>query len=117
MRKSGLETQDQRVYTVHTVSTGSMSMATRETIINLRASATRSALIDQAAEISGKSRTDFMLDAASEKAQEVLLDRTVFALDSRKFKRFLDLLSKPAPNEEALRKLLSRKVPWEPTSK
>ena len=94
-----------------------MATHPRETIINLRASGARRALIDQAAEACGKSRTDFMLEAASEKAQEVLLDRTVFALDPERFQRFLDLLAAPAPNEAAVRKLLSRKTPWEPRSK
>ena len=43
--------------------------------------------IDQAAHLAGKSRTDFMLEAACEKAQRLLLDRTVFALDAAGFER------------------------------
>ena len=34
-------------------------------------------IIDRAAVLVGKSRTEFVLEAASEKAQQVLLDRTV----------------------------------------
>ena len=51
--------------------------------------------IDQAAHLAGKSRTDFMLEAACEKAQRVLLDRTVFALDAAGIQRFTERLDAP----------------------
>lgn len=87
--------------------------APRETTINLRAPVARRALIDQAAGLLGKSRTDFMLDAASEKAQQVLLDRTVFALDADRFAKFTRMLEAPLAEAKAVRKLLRRKAPWE----
>ena len=40
------------------------AIASRGTVINLRASVAQRALIDKAAQVQGKSRTDFMLDAA-----------------------------------------------------
>lgn len=87
--------------------------APRETTINLRAPTARRALIDQAAEVLGKSRTDFMLDAASEKAQQVLLDRTVFALDNKRFRQFTRMLEAPLATGKAVKKLLQRRAPWE----
>ncbi len=87
--------------------------ALRETTIHLRAPAARRALIDQAAETLGKSRTDFMLAAATEKAQQVLLDRTVFSADSITFEAFTRALELPLPNAEAVARLLKRKAPWE----
>ena len=90
-----------------------MAVATRETIINLRAPAAQRALIDRAAEVQSKSRTDFMLEAACEKAQQVLLDRTVFALDAKRFRRFVELLDAPVDTNEALTRLLAKRVPWE----
>ncbi len=90
-----------------------MAAATRETIINLRAPAAQRALIDQAAQVQGKSRTDFMLEAACEKAQQVLLDRTVFALDVNRFRRFVKLLDAPIDANEALTRLLAKRAPWE----
>jgi uncharacterized protein (DUF1778 family) len=86
---------------------------TREITINLRARKPQRDLIDRAAESQGKSRTEFMLAAACEKAQEVLVDQTVFVLDQRRFKRFLDLLDKPVARNEALAKLLSSAAPWD----
>lgn len=85
----------------------------RETVINLRAPATQRALIDQAAQVQGKTRTDFMLEAAYEKAQQVLLDRTVFALDARTFKRFVEILDAPVKSKKALDRLLTKRAPWE----
>jgi uncharacterized protein (DUF1778 family) len=88
-------------------------VATRETVINLRASAVQRALIDEAAQVQGKSRTDFMLEAASEKAQQVLLDRTVFTLDAEHYRRFAKLLDAPIKASKALHRLLTKTAPWE----
>ncbi len=90
-----------------------MAVAARETVINLRAPASQRALIDQAAKVQGKSRTDFMLEAACEKAQQVLLDRAVFALDARRFRRFVELLDAPVDIDKALTRLLAKRAPWE----
>lgn len=91
-----------------------MALATRETTINLRAPSTQRALIDQAAQLLGKNRTDFMLEAACEKAQQVLLDRTAFSLDEDSLQRFNALLEAPLENSDAVLRLLSRRAPWEP---
>ncbi len=90
-----------------------MATTTRQTTINLRARAPQRSLIDQAARVVGKSRTDFMLEAACERAQQVLLEQTLFALDARRFQRFQALLDAPVEHGAALRKLLRRQAPWE----
>ena len=58
----------------------------RGNIINLRADERRRMLIDRAAEALGKSRSEFMLDAASREATAVLLDRRFFVLDECAFR-------------------------------
>ena len=88
-------------------------VVTRETTINLRAPAAQRALIDQAAKLQGKTRTDFMLEAAYEKAQQVLLDRTVFALDAKNFDRFSKLLDAPVKTGKVLSRLLAKRSSWE----
>ena len=50
--------------------------------INLRISNEEKALIDQAAQSMGKSRTAFILENTLRVAEEVILDRTRFTLDS-----------------------------------
>ncbi|HBT6801537.1 TPA: DUF1778 domain-containing protein, partial [Klebsiella pneumoniae] len=46
--------------------------------LNLRAKESQRALIDAAAEILHKSRTDFILEMACKAAENVILDRRVF---------------------------------------
>lgn len=82
--------------------------------INLRAPFAQKTLIDQAAQLEGKSRTDFMLEAACEKAQQVLLDHTIFMLDSEHHQRFMTLLDAPLNDEDdLLKRLLEKTAPWE----
>lgn len=82
-------------------------------VINFRAPAAKQALIDRAVEISGMSRTDFILDAACEKAREVLADQTQFALDRAALRRFNALLDAPLDENAAIRRLLITPAPWE----
>jgi uncharacterized protein (DUF1778 family) len=51
-------------------------------LINLRISDEEKALIDQAARTLGKSRTAFIVENTLRLAEEVVLDRTRFTLDS-----------------------------------
>ncbi len=48
----------------------------RDISINLRARTEQRNLIDRAASTLGKNRSDFMLEAACEKTQAIVLDRT-----------------------------------------
>jgi len=90
-----------------------MITAARETIIDLRVSAAQRALIDQAAQVHRKTRSTFILEAAYERAQGVLLDRTAVALDARTFNRFVKLLDTPIETEKVLSRLLAKRAPWE----
>ena len=54
----------------------------RNADINLRVSSEQRDLIDRAAKVLGKSRSDFMLEVACERAQVVLLDQIFFGLES-----------------------------------
>ena len=85
---------------------------TREITINLRARAAQRDIIDRAARIQGKNRTDFMLEAACEKAEHVLVDKVFFALDSRQFRRFGELLDASARKTSGIARLRSAKSPW-----
>jgi uncharacterized protein (DUF1778 family) len=81
--------------------------------INLRASRRQKALIDQAAEALGRSRSDFMLDTVCREAEAVLLDRRYFALSGDAFKKFTAMLDKPPKDNPRLRRLLETPAPWE----
>jgi uncharacterized protein (DUF1778 family) len=81
--------------------------------INLRANQRQKALIDRAAETLGRSRSEFMLDAACREAESVLLDRRYFALSDDAFKRFQNMLDSPPKENAKLRRLLQTKPPWD----
>jgi Uncharacterized protein conserved in bacteria len=72
--------------------------------INLRISDTEKALIDQAAHSMGKSRTAFILENTLRAAEEVILDRTRFTLDSGQWATLHAALDTP-PSEEQVRGL------------
>jgi uncharacterized protein (DUF1778 family) len=63
--------------------------------------------------VQGKSRSEFMLDSAYQKVQDVLLDQTFFGLDELKFKQFMALLDVSPTQDEKLHTLLTAKSPWD----
>jgi uncharacterized protein (DUF1778 family) len=81
--------------------------------INLRIDAGVRQLIDEAAAVLGKTRTEFMVESARRQAIDVLLDQRLFALDAKRFDGFIDLLDNaPAPGLK-LRSLLRRVPAWQ----
>jgi uncharacterized protein (DUF1778 family) len=87
--------------------------AARDQTISIRIASSQRDIIDRAAHVLGTSRSDFMLDAAYRRAEDVLLDQAFFSLDAEAFERFEALLDAPPPPAEALRHLLHRTDPWE----
>ena len=87
--------------------------ATRTTTINLRVTQLTRQLIDTAAAVLGKSRTEFMLESARQHAMDVLLDQRLFVLNAEQHDAFMHALDNPPLPNAALKKLLSSKSPWE----
>jgi uncharacterized protein (DUF1778 family) len=84
----------------------------RDAAINLRALPEQRDLIDHAASLLGKNRSDFMLEAACERAQAVVLDQVFFRLDDEKFRQFTALLDAPPAANPGLERLMAVKAPW-----
>ena len=70
-------------------------------------------LIDKAAAVRNKTRSDFMLEAACQEAENVLLDRRLFLLKDKDYEAFESALKAPVVDNPSLRKLLAQKAPWE----
>ena len=81
--------------------------------INLRIEARTRQLIDDAAAVLGKTRTEFMIESARAQAIDVLLDQRLFVLPSDQFDELLDILEKPPEPDPKLRALMQRKPLWE----
>jgi uncharacterized protein (DUF1778 family) len=87
--------------------------AQRRSLINLRVTPRDRDLIDRAAASLGKNRSEFMMDASRQAAEDALLDRQAFRLDAAHFAAFVAALdATPAPNDR-LRRLLATPAPWD----
>jgi uncharacterized protein (DUF1778 family) len=89
------------------------SQKTRGAVVNLRLQAGARNLIDRAAAAAGKSRTEFMVEAARREAETVLLDRCFFGVTQKQFESFLAALDQQPSDNPRLRRLLRTAAPWE----
>ena len=87
--------------------------STRREALNIRIKPQVRELIDRAAELAGKNRTDFVLDAARHAAEDALLDRTVFSVSPKQYRQFLARLDAPPRPNTRLRKSMRTPAPWE----
>lgn len=81
-------------------------------LLSLRIPASERDLIDRAAQSAGKTRTDFILEAARRAAEEVLLDRALMMVSPEAYAEFLQRLDRPAQPNERLRRTMQAKAPW-----
>jgi uncharacterized protein (DUF1778 family) len=64
--------------------------------IHLRARAQERDLIDQAAELVGTNRSQFMMASAVKEAKDLLLDQTTIYADAETFQKIMDWMDTPA---------------------
>ncbi len=91
-----------------------MAKPTARESLNIRIQPELRGLIDRAAELLGKTRTDFVLDASRKAAEDALLDRAVFTVSEETYRAFLAKLdAAPQPNER-LARTMTTPSPWDP---
>lgn len=71
------------------------------------------ALIDRAASARGRSRTDFVREAAVRAAEDVLMNQRLVRMSAEGFAEFIALLEKPAEAVPTLGEVLRRPAPWD----
>ena len=71
------------------------------------------AIIDRAAALRGRSRTDFVRDAAVRAAEDVLMETAPIRMSAAGFKAFTAALSGPAAAVPEMVELSRRVAPWE----
>ena len=91
----------------------SQKKKTKRDTLNIRIQPALRGLIDRAAELSGRTRTDFVLEAARAAAEDALLDRTVFWVKPKAYAEFLVRLDAPPRPNARLRRSLQTPAPWE----
>jgi uncharacterized protein (DUF1778 family) len=89
-----------------------ISIADTKGSINLRIETNTRQLIDDAAAILGKTRTEFMIETARRQAIDVLLDQRLFVLNSERYDVFMRALDNPPAPGPKLRSLLRRVPAW-----
>lgn len=89
------------------------SASLRSDNINIRVTPETLGLIDRAARVAGKTRTDFIVDTVKQAAEETVLDQRLFLLDGKQWARFVEALDAPPEPNERLIALLGRKPAWE----
>jgi uncharacterized protein (DUF1778 family) len=80
--------------------------------IGLRATARQGEVLRRAAEATDSTMTDFVLDSAVDRAQQVLADRRWFVGDPAPFDEFVRMLDAPLPSTEKFDRLFSRPSPF-----
>ena len=70
-------------------------------------------IIDRAARLRGRSRTDFVRDAAVRAAEEVLMETGPLRMSQDGFDAFMAVLDAPAKPVPAMIDILRRTAPWE----
>ncbi|SEE82955.1 Uncharacterized conserved protein, DUF1778 family [Rhizobiales bacterium GAS191] len=71
------------------------------------------AVIDRAASLRGRSRTDFVREAAVRAAEGVLMENTLLRMSEDGFAAFMAAVSAPAVPVPEMVDLFGRKAPWD----
>lgn len=74
----------------------------KEERFDLRATPQQSTLIRRAAETAGRSMTDFILESATDRATDLLMDQRLFLLNDQSWSEFVTALEAPAQPVSAL---------------
>ncbi len=84
----------------------------RDSTIHIRAPRQTKELIESAASVVGKSRSEFILDSARKHAIDILLDQRLFVLDADQYDSFMKALDNPPPAGPKLKALMKRQPRW-----
>jgi uncharacterized protein (DUF1778 family) len=84
--------------------------------LSMRLPAADIAMIDRAANLRGRSRTDFVREAAVRAAEEAIMENTPIRMSPAAFKAFVAAISGPAKPVPEMVEMLKRKAPWESSS-
>ncbi len=80
--------------------------------LGLRATPTQETMLRRAAEVTHKSLTDFILDAACLAAEQTLLGQRLFIVSGGQSHAILDLLDRSPSDNPGLADLLLRRPVW-----
>ncbi|NTA50652.1 DUF1778 domain-containing protein [Agrobacterium tumefaciens] len=85
----------------------------KEYPISMRLPEADVAMIDRAASLRGRSRTDFVREAAVRAAEEVVMEQGLIRMSPEGFADFMGVLSLPVTPVPEMVELARRPAPWE----
>src|SRR5450755_3530449 len=102
----------------HTISVNRRSQMSsaakrKEHPLSMRLPAADIAMIDRAASLRGRSRTDFVREAAVRAAEEVLMENVLLRMSEDGFAAFMAAVSAPGAPVIEMVELFGRKAPWD----
>ena len=90
----------------------STKRVSRRDTLNIRIKTDERGLIDRDAGLTGKTRTDFVLDAARRVAVDALTERTLFVVDAETDAKFVAALDAPPRPNQGLVRTMQTAAPW-----
>lgn len=81
--------------------------------ITMRVSFAQRELLSEASRTESTTLSDFILDAATTRAEDVLADRSMFTLNEDAFSKFIELLDRPVVDVQRLRERLAAPSPFD----
>ena len=82
-------------------------------ILNMRIKPEDMSLFDRAAKVRGKTRADFIIEAARRAAEEALFDRAIGQVGAKAYAEFVACLDAPQSPSKRLKRTMQTKAPWE----
>ncbi|MRH79091.1 DUF1778 domain-containing protein [Spiribacter sp. C176] len=86
---------------------------TQSVAMNMKAEPQVRSLIDRAAKLTHRNRTEFVLEAAVQRAEEVILEQSLILVSPERYQAFVDALDAPPTTNPRVQKVLEHKAPWE----
>jgi uncharacterized protein (DUF1778 family) len=84
----------------------------RDHAISMRLPPADVAVIDRAAKMRGRSRSEFMREAAVREAETTIMDSMLIQMSAAGFKSFVDMLDQPAAVNDQLLETLQKSKKW-----
>ncbi|MBM0106446.1 DUF1778 domain-containing protein [Steroidobacter sp. S1-65] len=85
----------------------------KDELIHIRASAATKEFLNRAATLRGQKLPEFILESARARADETILDQSLFLLPPGAYERFVAMLDAPDTPKKAVRARMRRKPVWQ----
>jgi uncharacterized protein (DUF1778 family) len=81
--------------------------------LNMRVRPAQRDVIVRAAKVRHKSLTEFVIEAATEAAEDILLNQRIFTASDDQIEEFLRVMDSPVSENPKLQETLSKPAPWD----